>query len=426
MGKRLPRAMRGSLAAFASLVSLCSFAADTVIQNVKIELGDGQIIDKGTVLLRDDRIAEVGTSVTVPQGATTIDGTGLVVFPGFIDAYSTRGLRLPDAPAAGTPPANTTTAPPTMWQGNRKSIRASLRASDLLNLGPTAEDARKNGITSAFLCPGSGILRGSGALVLMTDEKQTAPEFGSEISFRGTGGGGPGGGGGGQGQGANPYPGSLMGYIALLRQTLYDAQAYLAAKPEKKDPDLEELGKVFSGTAVIAADTIPDITRALRLAGEFNLKIFVSGGRNAYQMLSELSGVPVLASISIGTEPAVRPTPDGAPAEVLEERRAAWKERSMNVIKLVEAGAKVAFSSDGDGVGSYLANVRKLITMGLKREDALKAMTTTPASLFGMADWGSIKKGGVANLVVMDGDFASESSKVKMVFVNGKKFEVSK
>jgi imidazolonepropionase-like amidohydrolase len=217
-----------------------------------------------------------------------------------------------------------------------------------------------------------------------------------------------------------------MGYIALLRQTLYDAQAYLAAKPEKKDPDLEELGKVFSGTAVVAADTIPDITRALRLAGEFNLKMFVSGGRNAFQMLPELSGVPVLASISIGTEPAVRPTPDGAPAEVLEERRAAWKERSMNVIKLVEAGAKVAFSSDGDGAGSYLANVRKLISMGLKREDALKAMTTTPASLFGMSDWGSIKKGGVANLVVMDGDFASESSKVKMVFVNGKKFEVTK
>lgn len=416
--------MRGSLAVLVSLMSLHALAADTVIQNVRVEVGDGQVLEKASVLIHDDRIADLGGSVTVPPGAITIDGAGLTLYPGFIDAYSTRGLKLPDAPAAGTPPSATSTAPPTMWEGNRKSIRAALQAADLLNLGSTAEDARKNGITSAFLCPGSGVLRGSGALVLMTDEKQTPQAFGSEISFRGSGGGGPGGGGGG-GQGQT-YPGSLMGYIALLRQTLYDARAYLDTKPEKKDPDLEELGKVFSGTAVVAADTVPDITRALRLAGEFNLKMFVSGGREAFRMIDELTGVPVLASVSVGTEPTVRPTPDGAPAEVLEERKSAWKERASNVVKLIEAGAKVALSSDGDGAGSYLANVRKLIGLGLKREDALKAMTSTPAALFGMSDWGAVRKGASANLVLMDGDFAHEKTTVKMVFVNGKKFEVSK
>lgn len=425
MGISLPRAMRGSLMALASLIAFQAFAADTVIQNVRIELGDGTVIEKGSVVISGERIIDVGATVSAPQGASVLDGTGLTAYPGFIDAYSTRGLRLPDPPAAGTPPANTTTAPPTMWEGNRRSIRASLKASDLLNLGSTAEDARKNGVIAAFLCPGSGILRGSGALALMTDEKQTPPPFGTEISFRGAGGGGPGGGGGGQG--ASPYPGSLLGYIALLRQTLYDAQAYKAAKPEKADPDLEELAKVFGGTAVIAADTVPDITRALRLAQEFGLNPILTGGREAYKMIPELgSNVPVIVSVSIGNEPTVNPSPDGPPAEVLEERRAVWRERATNAKQLIEAGVKVAFSSDGDGVGSYLANVRKLIAGGLSREAALKAMTATPAQLFGMAEWGAIRKGSSANLVVMDGDFASEKTAVKFVFVNGKKFEVSK
>lgn len=428
MAMRVRAAQRAALVSLASLAWGVVFAADTVIKDARIEFGDGRVMEKGSVWIHDGKIQDVQPALSIPGGLEVIDGAGLTVYPGFIDAYSTRGLKLPDAPEGATPPSVATTAPPTMWAGNRKGIR-TVRAADCLNLGSTAEDARKNGVTCAFLCPGSGIIRGAGALTLMTDEKQSATPFGWELSFRGTGGGRPPGGGppGQQTtQAGSGYPGSMMGYIALLRQTLFDAQAYAATSHEKEDADLKAISEVFKTTAVIAADTVADLTRADRLAQEFNFNAFICGGRDAYLMPSQIgSKYPVLASISIGNEPKVDSTSE-LPVGVQEFRKVTWKERASNIQQLIGGGAKVAFSSEGDGVGSYLADVRKLISLGLKREDALKSMTVVPAALFKMSDWGDVKAGSQANLTVMDGDFANEKSKVKMVFVNGKKFEVSK
>ena len=93
---------------------------------------------------------------------------------------------------------------------------------------------------------------------------------------------------------------------------------------------------------------------------------------------------------------------------------------------MIEGGVTVALSSEGDGPGDFLANVRKLIKLGLKRDDALKAMTVTPAEIFGMKDWGRLEKGAMANITIMDGDFANDKSTVKFVIVGGKKFEVKK
>ncbi len=421
MGMRLCAHRRVGFVVGCLLLASASLAADTVIKDARIEFADGRVIEQGSIHIRDGQIVDVQSALSIPGGWEVVDGKGLVVYPGFIDAYSTRGLKLPDAPAAGSPPNTTTTAPPTMWAGNRRGIRG-VKAADCLNLGSYPEDGRKNGLTAALLCPGGGILRGSGALVLLTDDKQTPASFGMELSFRGTGGGGPGGGGGGQG--AQGYPGSLLGFVALLRQTLYDAKAYAANPPEKKDPEMETIATVFSSPAIVSADTGPDIVRALALSNEFSLKPILYGAREGYRLADRLKGVPVFASMAIGSEPSVRESADGPPAGVLEDRKKTWQVRAGNISKLIGAGAKVAFSSEGDGAASYLASVRKLIGLGLDRKEALKAMTSTPAEILGRSDWGEIKPGAQANLTVMDGDFANEKSKVKLVFVAGKKFEV--
>jgi imidazolonepropionase-like amidohydrolase len=187
---------------------------------------------------------------------------------------------------------------------------------------------------------------------------------------------------------------------------------------------METIATVFTGPAIVSADTAPDIVRALALSNEFGLKPILYGARDAFRLSGRLQNVPVLASMAIGSEPSVRESADGPPAAVLEDRKKTWQERAGNIAKLIGAGVKVAFSSEGDGAASYLANVRKLIGMGLDRSAALKAMTSTPAEIFGRSDWGEIKPGAQANLTVMDGDFASEKSKVRLVFVAGKKFEV--
>ena len=406
-----------------ALFAVPSFA-DYIVRDARIEFADGKVIEKGSVWIKGDRIGAVGDVAGAPKEAEVINGTGLTVYPGFADAYSTRGLKLPDAPAAATPPSNTTTAPPTMWDKNRKGIRAQIKSAECLNLSSLLSDTRANGLTEAFLCPGGSMIRGSGALALLTDDKVAAMPFGMELGFR-SGGGGPGGGGGG-----GAYPGTLLGYLALQRQTLYDAITYSQTDKPKTDADLEALVPLVKNQtpAVIAADTEVEISRALRLSAEFGFRLIISGGKDAYRRADALAklNVPVLASITVGDEPIARPVPDGAPQGVLDDRKALWRTRADNVKTLMAAGVRVAFSSEGDGASGYLKNVRKLITLGLGRQDALKAMTSNAAAIFGTSDWGDLAPGKLANVVVMDGDFASATTRVRFVFVNGKKFEVGK
>lgn len=391
--------------------------ADFIIVNARIELGDGKVIEKGSVYVKGNKIEAIGESVKAPDGTESMDATGMTVYPGFIDAYTTRGLKLPEPPTAATPPSTTNTAPPTMWAGNRKGIRAQVKAADSLNYSAYVGDARVNGITTAVFFPGGATVRGSGAIAAVAEvEKPTGKEFGMEISFRS-----------GSGTG---YPGSLMGVIALLRQTLFDAQRQSQLATPPKDADLDALVPLVKGQqpGVVWADTEVEIVRALRLGEEFGFKVILASAREGQKRAEQLAKakIPVLAAISVGLEPGVTPANDGPPVEVLEERRENWRVRSKNVIKMIEAGVPVAFSSESDGFASYLANVRKLIEMGLKREDALRAMTVTPAEIFGLSDSGALAAGKAANIVVMTGDFAKADSKVKWIVVNGTKTEVTK
>lgn len=393
----------------------------------KIEVGNGKVIDGGTVLVRGGKIAEVGKNVNVPSGVTTVDAKGMFLYPGFIDAYTTKGLKLPDAPTPESPPSITASAPPTMWQGNRKGIRAQVSAADCLDLASRLKEAHAAGLTAALFAPGGTTIRGAGAFEYWTDEKVPAKPFGMDMSFRGGGGGG--GPQGGPPGGGSGYPSTLMGVVALIRQTFYDAQTYAQTSGAKKDADYDALQPLLKGAtpAIFDVDSELDIVRALNLAKEFNFPVIVQSGRDAFKRASMLASqkVPVLLDMSIGDEPSVKTTPDGPPAPVLEERRQNWKDRSQNAVKLNDAGVLFAFSSEGDGFDTYLASVRKLVGTGLPKAAALKAMTISPAQIFGVEkDLGTVETGKVANLVLMDGDLFSDKAKVKKTIVMGKVFEV--
>lgn len=409
--------MRHWLIAALSLIAVCAMAQDVAIVGGRIELGNGKSIAKGNIIVRAGKIVAVGANAAVPAGVATYDASGATVYPGFIDGFSTSGLKLPAVPEAAPAPDIRNTAPPTMWEMNRRGIRGRVNAAECLDLAGMLDDAHKAGITVALLSPGAGLVRGRTTIAHLTDEKQTATPFAVALSFRGSGGAG--------------YPGTPLGFTSLLRQTLADAQAYAANPPAKEDLDLKGITPIFKkeAVAVFAADNEGDIYRAFRTAQEFGFPFIVSGGREAYQSANQLASakVPVLVNIAIGTEPSVSTQPDGPPLAVLQERRDQWKERASNILMLDKAKVKYAFSSDAAGFDGYLDNVRKLIKLGLDKNAALRAMTLAPAEIFGMEkSLGTIEDGKTANLVVMTGDFADEKSAVKATFVMGKKFEVAK
>ncbi len=415
--------------------------ADFAIVGARIEIGDGRVIENGTVVVRGGKIAEVTTSNKTPAGIEVVSAAGKTLYPGFLDAYSTRNLALPTEGDLNVgAPDSVTRAPATMWQGNRKGVTPEYDASEILNFD-NDDSAHKAGIATSFLVPGRGSIRGLGAVVNLlpkdAGERVVEPRVAMGMSFRGAAGGGPGGGGGGGGGG---YPGNILGIIALMRQKLADAQ-YYALYPEAEPIEAQTpkwllgaraLRPVVNGLTpvVFAADLDREIYRAFRLADEFKFRLILSGGRDAYLHLDEIKrrNVPILLGLGIPSEPNTQPDKDDVPpgdaipVEFRKERHVTWSEQIQNAKKLFECGVTVAFSSDGDTMGGFLNNVRRVIQSGVPRTEALKALTVNPANILRVSDrLGSIEVGKMANLTLMSGDFADAKTTVEMVWVAGSK-----
>ena len=302
-----------------SLTALCAYAqvatGDGVyaIVGARIEVGGGKVIEKGTVVLRDGTIVDVGPDVKPPADAEIIKGDGLTVYPGFINAYTVKGLTLPDpVPNQDTVPDISATASPTMRIANRKGVRPELHAADLLSLtDEILKPERQAGFTTDLISPGGGTINGVGALVNLTGlprrDSVVLPGVLMDFAF-GTNGSG--------------YPGSAMGIIALTRQTLLDAQYYMQVRTAFEhgstvrppdDPVLSALQTVVAGSMPVlySANTEREIRRAINIADEFKLQLWINGGVEAYKASPLLASrhIPVVLSLNFGQEPGVTPTP---------------------------------------------------------------------------------------------------------------------
>ena len=395
---------------------------DVFISNAHIETGDGKVIASGGIYIHDGKIAAVGEGLQPPAEATVIDAKGGYVYPGFIDAYSTDGLKLPDVPASGPAPDTRNTAPATMWHANRRGIRSDIVAAKCLDIADHTKDAYGMGITTGLLSSGSGSIRGIASVVDYIGKGTVLlSDAAGELALRGGGGGGGGG-----------YPGTLFGVTALTRQVIIDAQAYAANPPTKKDQSFENLLPLATGKipALFAADSARELVRARRFADEFGLKLIINGGREAYRELDWIKAgkVPVILSLDVTDAPSkkLETTPDATPQQVLDERYDTWLEHSKNPQKLNDAGVPIAFSLGG-GFADYLKGVRKLVAQGLPKDAALKAMTSGAAAILGVADKvGTIAPGKVANFAILSGDFLDEKTTVQSVVVEGTKMDLKK
>ena len=292
------------------------------IVGAKIEIGDGRVIEKGTVVLRDGMIEAVGADVMAPPDAEIIKGDGLVVYPGFIDAHALSGLKLPDAlPNQDTPPDTGAVASPSMREANRRGIRPEIRAIDYLNLADSSLVAsRQSGFTTEFITPGGGMINGLGALVNLSGKPKRDSVVSSGLACYFTYSAGGRGSGGG-------YPDSLLGVFAHIRQTLLDAQRFRlqtaafasggGLRPPA-DPILAALQPALDGTllTLFDADSEREIVRSVKLADEFHLKPVISGGLYAYKQAGLLASkqIPVLVSLNFGHEPGAAPAPPKPPA----------------------------------------------------------------------------------------------------------------
>ena len=405
------------------------------ITNARVVPLAGPVVERGTILVRDGLIAAVGARVTVPADARVVDGTGLTVYPGFIDGQSTLGLApartggqggggAGGGAAAAFAVQTAAAGAPARLIAHPAGFQPEASAADQLRIDADGfANAQSGGVTAALSAPTTGVMQGRSALITLGDDPATlvikAP-VAQHVGFTPVRGG--------------AYPNSLLGVFSALRQTLLDAQHYrdeqaaYARSPRglqrpTVDPALEALQPVLARTqpVVMQANSKREIERALDLAKEFNLRAVIAGGGEAHLVADRLKAenVPVLLSANYPRRPQTQSADaDPEPLRVLRERA----EAPRVAARLAQAGVRFAFQSGGLTNGAdFLANVQRSVEAGLSAEQAVRALTQAPAEIFGVGDrMGTIEAGKVANLTLMRGTLGERGARVAQLFVDGR------
>jgi imidazolonepropionase-like amidohydrolase len=399
-----------ALAAIAFLATLAgaSSAQTIAITGGKVYPVSGPPIENGTVVITNGKIAAVGTNVAVPAGAQRIDATGKIVTPGFVNSATQLGVQevsgVSDTRDMSARGKDEIAAAFTVWEGlNPNSVM----------LAP----ARKEGITSFVVIPTGGLVSGQAALVdvvpgTTTDMIIRAPvAMVAEI-------GDP------QSAGLNARGELIVKLRELLEDTRYfqahrDAFDRAQTRPFAASRlDLQALIPVIEGRLplLVTVDKESDIDAAMRLAREFNVKLIIGGGAEAWMMADRLAAakIPVLTG-------AMNNIPAGF---------AALGQRQENAGLLRKAGVPVALIGNAGGGDEEAFNVRNLkqeagnaVAYGMTWDDALRAVTLAPAEFFGVADRvGSLRPGSEGNVVVWSGDPFEFTTRVEHVFVRGQEY----
>ncbi len=472
-------AVRSLVAADASPgIGSGAYPAAYAIKGAKVVAAPGKVFEPGTIVVRRGVIQAVGPEkeITVPYDAETIEGKGLVVYPGFIDLYTTVGQRA-GAERSSTgrgQPVDVAEAPLIVTPAdNRRGLTPEFEAAGVLELNDAlVEPRRRLGFTDFLSAPAGAIATGQSALVTLSGLPRREALVASPVALHvnlappsePNGGAGPPANtpapGPGPGQGRrrmggdpagpveNPYPRVLMGSIAHFRQAMLDADHLrkLDTFLEKNggvqppfDPALKALQAARARTLPVwwEANSRDEIHRALDLADEFGTSAVIVGGREAAKVVDRLkaSKVPVVLRLTVPEEPRV-PTEQeyrkkaaaerDEPLRVLARRKNKWKEQLATASVLAREGITFAFATDGvDRLETIPANLRQVITAGLKADDALTALTRNAAAIAGVdRRLGTLEAGKLGHVIVMTGPFSEERAKVKYVLIDGLKFEV--
>ncbi|HEY1872003.1 MAG TPA: amidohydrolase family protein, partial [Chitinophagaceae bacterium] len=395
-----------------------AFTHATVVKDSKTILKDA------TLIIKEGKIVAIGTNLAVPKDAGTIDCKGKYIYPSFIDLVSDYGITVAEQPKRTRDFFRAQFVSDTKGAyGWNQAIRPETDASKIFTANETkAKDLRSLGFGVVLSHLQDGIARGTGTLVTLSDEKENLDMLKDKAaafySFN-------------KGSSTQDYPTSLMGSIALIRQTYLDGQWYKNLKPEDKEKSTSE-GTNLSLEAWNNNQTLPQIfdandkwnvLRAKKIADEFGVQYIIKGGGNEYQRMSEMIATKANFILPLNFPQPVDAEDPNAIRLVALSVMKHWEMAPLEPGIFEKAGLNFALTASGTQGTEFLENLRKAISNGLSEEKALDALTKTPATLIGVFDKiGSIEVGKLADFVITTGPVFDEKTILLQNWIQGKKF----
>lgn len=383
----------------------------------------GKKLDDATLLIRDGKIEAVGKNVSIPADALVHDLKGLWIFPGLIEPWSNYGLTKPEKGSkmrfGEAPQYESKTQGPWSWN---QAVKPEFRAAEsIIEDEKAAQALRKEGFTTLQVVPLDGIFRGTAAVINLgkgsLSNNMLKGNSAAALSFD-------------KGSSTQSYPSSLMGAIALIRQTFLD-QSWYSSTPREitgTNLSLEALGEQLKGMNLLFEvwDYL-DIPRAAKIGTEFSRKFIFKASGHEYQRLAEIKtafqGQPVIVPLNFQAAYSIQTVADGREIPLSDLRQ--WEFDPQNPSRLQKEGISIAFTTDGLKAPADLwGNLRKAIKAGLSEDEALRALTLNPAAILGLQnELGSLEAGKQANFVVSSGNIFEEGTEIFETWVKGEKFE---
>ena len=382
----------------------------TALTNAKIYVSPTEVLDNATLLIKDGKVVNVGTSVNIPKNTTTIDVSGKTIYPSFIDIYTTFGVKKPER--GGNGPRYGASRSGFYWNDHvmpEQNVMASFdydskSASEMHELG--------FGVVNTHMP--DGIVRGTGALIALNNDADNAlrvvdGETTQHFSFSKSV------------KSRQSYPSSIMGSMALLRQMYNDAKWYAAGNIDTKDLSLEALNNNTSLLQIFEAGSRANLLRADKVGDECNVQYTIVGGGDEYERIDEVKATNTTIILPIDFRLAYDVENAHLASTLSLSDMRAWNQEPHNPRLLAENGIRFALTTHGlKSKKSFKSNLMKAIESGLSKERALEALTTVPAELLGKSDvLGTLKAGSYANFLITSGDIFDEKTTLYENWVQG-------
>ena len=391
--------------------------------NATIVKDAGTTITNATMVVKDGKIVAVGSGLKIPAGAVEVDCKGKYIYPSFIDVYADYGIPQPQRTGGGgqfnpsqQPQLETATKGAYGWN---QAIKSDAEAYRMFAVDDAkAKPLREAGFGTVLTHIKDGIARGTGAVVSLASEKENLviikERASAHYSFS-------------KGTSTQSYPGSMMGMIALLRQTYLDAQWY-KNKPAAEGLNLslkawnetQDLPQIFE-----AGDKWNNL-RADRIGDEFGVQYIIKAGQNEYQRIKEMKGTNATFILPLNYPQAQDvEDPNDARFVSLQDMKH-WEMAPANAAAFEKAGIPFCLTTaDLRSVNQFWANLRKAMEYGLSENKVMEALTKTPAITLGIYDKvGSLEAGKLGNFLIANGPLFNEKTIILQNWVQGIKYTV--
>ncbi|MBI2272812.1 MAG: amidohydrolase family protein [Bacteroidetes bacterium] len=393
-----------------------AFTNATIVTNAQ------NTLKNATMVIRDGKIVSVGSSgVTIPKDAVVIDCKDKYIYPSFVDIYSDYGITAPARGAGGfnfNAPAQITSNTKGAYGWNQ-AIKPETDASRVFAVDDAkARTLREVGFGTVLTHVKDGIARGTGTVVTLANQNENLvmlkEKASAHYSFN-------------KGTSTQSYPSSVMGSIALLRQSYLDAQWY-KNKPAKEGVNfsLQAWNNNQSLPQIFEADDKWNDLRADRIAKEFGAQYIIKGGGNEYQRIKDIAATKATYILSLNFPQAMDvEDPNDARSVSLGDMKH-WELAPTNPAAFEKANIPFCLTAaDLRDPKQFLNNLRKAIEMGLSENKAMEALTKAPATLLGVYDKvGSLETGKLANFLITSGPIFSDKTTILHNWVQGDKYGV--